>query len=180
MSGPGEIIVSALLVVALLAAIGASLRYRLRMAAEVSPRHPTGAPLWWIAVPTPAALLHRRLRDAVAIIRSAVPLRRTRRAAVTHLQSMADDLERLAASADREVILASRAPFGRRVATLVQVSTLVASVEAQSARLAALAAGTDDSRDTPDEWAARMRDIERRLAAHEAGLITPSDRTNPN
>lgn len=180
MGGPGEIILSTLLVVVLLGAIGASLGHRMRVLAEVSARHPTGAPLWWIAVPTPAALLHRRLRDAVAIIRDAVPSRRMRRAAVSPLQAMADDLERLAASADREVVLASRAPYGRRIATLVQVSTLVASVEAQAARLAALAAGTDRSRHTPDQWAAEMRDIEQRLAAHEAGLITPSNRTNLN
>ncbi len=170
MGSVAQVIVPTLLVVTLLGAIVVTARNRLRVAAQVSARHPNDAPLWWVVAPTPAAILHRRLRTAVTTMHAAVPQPRRRRAEVTRVQSMAADIEQLAASADREVILASRSPRGGRLRRLSEVSRLVVTVEDSVGRVVAVAAELDPSRHAPKDWDEKLRELDIRLRAHEAAL----------
>ena len=143
---------------------------RVRAKTQVSTRQPSGAPIHWMLSPTPAALLHRRLRDLVATVNAAVPPPRKKRTAPNRLQSMAAEIETLAASADREVLLASRAPRTLRAAEMARVRRLVEALEDRSTRLVAAAAELDPERHSPKDWDAKMRELEIRVSAHEQAL----------
>ena len=161
-------------IILLFTAVGASIVSlavsRVRAKAQVSSRHPSGAPLHWMVSPLPAAMLHRRLRDLVVAVNAAVPQPRRKRTAANRVQSMALEIETLAASADREVILADRAPRSLRSREMARVRRLVETLEDRSTRLVAAAAELDPSRHSPKDWDEKMRELEISVTAHEQAL----------
>ncbi len=138
----------------------------LRRANRVSPRRRGWAPTRWMWSPSRQARLHRRLRDAVASVRLAVPPPRRRRSP-TPLQDMADELEELAADTDRSLAL-SRSVHGRdRAVGLSVIAARVESIERSGRRLVTVAAELDPQLMSATEWDRHHRDVDERIRAHE-------------
>jgi hypothetical protein len=134
---------------------------RARRANQVTPGRATHAPLRWLWLPTPAALLHRRLRASVAAARFAVvdcgpqPL--------TPLSDSLDELASVAAHLDDGVVAAARLPRGARMRALRELTREVSTVEQTADRLVATASRfTGDASNTPT---ARLAAVQERLRA---------------
>lgn len=120
---------------------------RLRRANAVAERVDTGAPLRWLVVPFPSALLHRRLRDAIGAVRvvcpaQSPPARRWRRRSAgepSRLHDLVAQLEAHAVALDRELVTALRLRGRRRQHLLVAAARQVVTVERLAARLTTLA-----------------------------------------
>jgi hypothetical protein len=92
------------------------------------------APLRWLASPTMAAHLHRRLRRAVTAMRIAVPAPRRRSPRGT-FHEVADDLEHQAVTTDVELVAAQRLPVAHRRAAQRLLATRVAEIERLAAQV---------------------------------------------
>jgi hypothetical protein len=100
---------------------------RVRRRNEVSPASPTRPPLRWLGSPERAARLHRRLRDAVIVLRQAVPVRRSRRGRdESPVAALAAEIERQAVAIDCDLRVV---PHLRGAARSAEWATLVAHVE---------------------------------------------------
>jgi hypothetical protein len=122
-------------VVLVLVALGAAvvaLRVRRRYLEgnQVVPGVPTRAPPEWAGAHTPEALLHRRLRDAVAA------LRRNPRAG-TDLADLRGSIERAALEADERLIAVAALPRFLRAEPLAKVTWAVEVIEDTVATVAA-------------------------------------------
>lgn len=117
---------------------------------EVSRRHPTKAPLHWLASPGSWAALHRRLRDAVAVMRAAVPAAkgRKRQAAIyaSPLARLADEIEQHAAALDHDLTVAVRYRGPARTALRQRLTAQVLELEALAQRVAAAATAATPAR----------------------------------
>jgi hypothetical protein len=129
---------------------------------EVSSRHRVGAPVRWVASPTRPAMLHRRLRAAVSVMRKSVPPPRRHRP-TTSAHDLADEVESLAAALDRELLSIARMPVGPRSTALALTATRVDRVESLSRRVCRIAAQGDPSRVTDEQWDSRASEIDDRV-----------------
>jgi hypothetical protein len=136
----------------------------LRRANEVSRRHRVGAPVRWMGTPTRPAMLHRRLRAAVDIMRTAVPPPRHRRPTAA-VDDLASEVEALAAALDRELILLARQPMAVRTNGLVALSARTTRIEALAARVARIGRADDPSRPTEAQWDERATMVHHRIEA---------------
>jgi|GEM_PF-3119923 hypothetical protein len=120
--------------------------HRLRKRNAVSRRYPTSAPLHWQATPGTWAALHRRLRDAVAVLRHAVPdtKGRHRQAALdaSPLARLADELEQHAAALDHDLVVAAHTRGPARTSLRQHLITQVLQLEALCQRVAAAASAS--------------------------------------
>jgi hypothetical protein len=143
----------------------------LRRRNRVTRRQPTAAPLPWLASPSTCARLHRRLRDAVHVVRLALPAPTRRRKPPSELRPLAaaaDDLEAHAAALDRDLVLAARlrGPAGAQLRA--RLRDQVAGVERLAARIAAAATAAAPDRPSAQPTAAALADLEHQLDALEA------------
>lgn len=139
----GVLLVFVLMVVTIVSAVLLGLR-ALRRRNEVSPRAPSGAPLRWMVWPAPLAVLHRRLRDAIVVLRAAVPARRRRRRHsedddVTPYERLADDIELHAARIDRDLLIVARLRGVTKDALRRELTRQVVELERLAQRVAAAA-----------------------------------------
>jgi hypothetical protein len=112
---------------------------RIRRRNEVSASHPIRPPLRWLASPEPCGRLHRRLRDAVLVLRRAVPARRGwRRRDKTAVEALATAVEAHAVSLDLELLIAARTRGHDGVAARTRLAAEIAQLEHAAHRLAAL------------------------------------------
>ena len=111
---------------------------------EVCTRHPTRPPLRWLASPERCARLHRRLRDAVVVLRQAVPAKRLRRRGdLTPLAAVANEIEMHAVALDCDLRLASRRRGPAGHAQRESVAARIEEIERSAHRLAAEGRGCD-------------------------------------
>jgi hypothetical protein len=136
----------------------------LRRANEVSHRHRVGAPIRWMGTPTRPAMLHRRLRAAIDMMRTAVPPPRHRRPTAP-VDDLATEVEALAAALDRELILLSRQPMAVRTNGLVALGARTTRIEALAARVARIGRADDPSRPTEAQWDERATMVHHRIEA---------------
>lgn len=126
-----------MLITALVLVLAAYLGARaLRNRNRVSPSVPTPAPTAWLGAPGVGARLHRRLRTAVQVARSASAAAPT----APHLADLASELEREAVGIDTHLVIASRVKGrdGRtRMAALAQQVRQVEQLASQVSLLAA-------------------------------------------
>jgi hypothetical protein len=115
-------------------------RHSLRSRLAIDPRRPVAMPLWWLGAPTPLAILHRRLRDAVALARIAVPRKRGRRRAAARsaspLPGLVDELELQAIAIDEELAQLAHLRGSTRISARKRLESEVAEVEKLARRLA--------------------------------------------
>jgi hypothetical protein len=106
---------------------------------RVSPTTAGTAPLTWLGSPVTCARLHRRLRRAVDCAQAAVG---ALPAGPAHdeLESVAVELEQRAATLDRHLVVAHRAPVAERRARTRACTLDVVAVESMAGRLAAWSA----------------------------------------
>ncbi len=128
--GLGAATVVVLLIAALLGARALSRRNR------VSPEVATAAPTSWLAKPTANPRLHRRLRSAVAVARSAAATP----TANPQLAEIARELEAEAVALDGHVVVTARMPAKTRRAHVAALSTRVREVERLAGQLSVEAA----------------------------------------
>jgi hypothetical protein len=97
-------------------------------------------PMHWLVSPTACARLHRRLRDAVAAVRFAIPApeprKRRRPVELTTAQRLAAELELVACQLDADVVMAARIRGARGAALRRELRSRVGRVEAAAHRLA--------------------------------------------
>jgi hypothetical protein len=185
----GEVAVGGLIVTAVVFTSFAMLAWsawrRVRRRNEVSPASPTRPPLRWLGSPERAARLHRRLRDAVAVLRQAVPARRGRRGRESSpLDALAAEIERHAVALDCDLRLVLHRRGAERASEWATLTSHIEQLERSALRLAAQArAGSvqelesmdaalrriSDELDARDEAWADLARIER-----DAGLRAPA------
>ncbi len=133
--------------VVVLAAGAFVLSYSLRRANRVGPQRAGAAPLAWLWSPSPAAMLHRRLRSACQVVSAsaatAVGPKRRRRlgtASTDAIAELAKEVISQAVQVDRELVPASRMARGAaRVQALSRLELRVRSLEDAAARVSRLA-----------------------------------------
>ena len=146
---------------------------RLRRSNRVSPDVDTGAPLRWLAWPMPIAHLHRRLRAAVVLARTARPLqpapRRRKRRAVEEspLAGIAAQLEQHAIAVDRDLVLAARLRGPIRYRVLGPATRQVAEIEQLAAKVAAMARASTTGPLGPESGPAALARLREELVALE-------------
>jgi len=133
---------------------------RLRRANRVAPGRATAAPLWWMWTPGPAAVLHRRLRAAVAGARYAVAM--TGVAPVDPLRDSLRELEEVAATLDDGVVAAATIPRPMRTRLLHEMAIDVGRLERTADQLCATANRFVDTHAAPK---ARLAAVHERLRA---------------
>ena len=147
---------------------------RLRRSNRVSPDVDTGAPLRWLAWPMPIAQLHRRLRAAVVLARTArppqpAPRRRRRRAEEeSPLATIAAQLEHHAVAVDRDLVLAARLRGPSRYRVLAPATRQVAEIERLAARVASMARTGGTGPLAPEPLPAALARLSEELVALEA------------
>jgi hypothetical protein len=139
---------------------------RVRRRNEVVTAHPTRPPLRWLASPEPCARLHRRLRDALRLLRELVPSKRRRALELAPLETLAAELEAHAVSLDRDLIVASRLRGEPGVALRRAAAARIDEIERAVARVAM--AATRSGRPEADPVADTVRDVTARLDALDA------------
>ena len=137
---------------------------------EVCARHPTRPPLRWLASPERCARLHPRLRDAVVVLRQAVPAKPLRRRGdLTPLAAVANEIEMHAVALDFDLRLASRGeaqPATRSARAWPPASRRSSAAHTASRRGAGLRSGLGSNRPT-------------RPSAASASTWTPETRHGP-
>lgn len=141
----------------------------MRRRVEVSRRHRAGVPLRWAVSPAPHARLHWRLRCVVAALRVAVPVRRGR-AEVTWISEQADEIETLAASAARELVVTAHLDRRARRLARDRISPRTAHLERLTAQLVELSAELDDRRVADRSFQERVTRVAERLEAMRAAV----------
>jgi len=158
---------------------------RVRRRNEVSPASPTRPPLRWLGSPERAARLHRRLRDAVVVLRQSVPVRRGKRGRErSPLDALAAEIERHAVALDCDLRVVPHLRGPARTAEWATLTSHIEELERSAHRLATQArAGSvhapesmdsalrriSDELDARDEAWADLARIER-----DAGLRAPA------
>lgn len=164
-------LVVTVVIVAVTAATGGWFLTRLRRRNRVSTRDRTRPPLPWLVSPGQSARLHRRLRDAVAALRTALP-RTSRRhkppAELLELARAADELEAHAAALDRDLLLASRFRGTHGAVLRARLVGQVAGVERMAARIAASATAADPGRAAARPTPEALAELDEQLDALEA------------
>ncbi|HEU5150604.1 MAG TPA: hypothetical protein VFU19_08915 [Iamia sp.] len=103
---------------------------------RVSPDVATPAPTTWLGAPGTGARLHRRLRTAVAVARSASAIAPT----APHLADLTAELEREAVALDTHLVIASRIKGKQGRAQLAALAQQVRQVEQVASQVSLLAA----------------------------------------
>ena len=139
----------------------------LRRRNEVSVRHTTRPPLRWLASPEVCGRLHRRLRDALVVLRVAIPEPRgRRRRELSPLAALAAELEMHAVALDCDLRVVARLRGQTRTAERQAVTARIAAVERNAHRLAAEARGRNrEGAEATDE---ALRRISEYLDARDA------------
>lgn len=152
-------------------AVGSWALHQLRRRNRVSRRYRTRAPLHWLVSPGTCARLHRRLRDAVAVLRTTVPTpsrRRLRPAEPAPLATAADELEAHAAALDGDLLLAARLRGAPGQELRRRLANQVGDVERLSARVAAAATAAAPPRSGAQPSPAALAELDEQLDALEA------------
>ena len=135
-----ELLVALLVVMVvsvLLAVLAAWLGTRaLQKRNRVSPDVATPAPTTWLGAPGAGARLHRRLRTAVAVARSAAAIAPT----APHLADLTAELEREAVALDTHLVIASRIKGKQGRSQLAALAQQVRQVEQVASQVSLLAA----------------------------------------
>jgi hypothetical protein len=133
---------------------------RVRRRNEVSPASPTRPPLRWLGSPERAARLHRRLRDAVIVLRHAVPVRRGRRAKdQSPLDALAAEIERHAVALDCDLRVVPHLRGPARTTEWAKLTGHIEQLERSAHRLAAQArAGSPNALESMDAALRRISD----------------------
>jgi hypothetical protein len=161
------VLVTAMVVVSASFAAARSVRRR----NEVSRRHRTKAPVHWLAAPTPCAQLHRRLRDAVVVLRSAVPYEKPKRRDPNDLSPftrLADEIELHAAGLDRDLQLCAHLRGPARSAMRRSLTGQVLELERLALRVSAAATAASPGRPGAEPTPAAIARIGEELDALEA------------
>lgn len=152
-----EVLLAVVLVLTLVAAVALAalvlVLRSVRRKVRVTRHDAIGAPVTWLAVPGPAAQLHRRLRRSVQLLRTAVPepsKRQARRGELHPLQQLAGELEQHASVLARDLLIVGRMRGAQREHYLVPLRTQTAELERLCSRLAFAAAGSSVS-STPSD-----------------------------
>ena len=155
----GGLVVTGVLIVGFTVVLWSAWR-RLRRHNEVCPASPTRPPLRWLASPERAARLHRRLRDAVVLLRQAVPVRRGRRARdESPLAPLAVELEGHAVALDCELRVVPHLRGSARATEWARVTAHIEQLERSAHRLAAQArAGSPHTLESMDVALRRISD----------------------
>lgn len=132
----------------------------LRRRNRVSPSRRSPAPLVWLAVPTPGARLHRRLRNVVTVARMA-----ERSGGVADLVA---EVEQQAVVLDHHVVITSRFPRRQRGARWRQLDDQVSQLEVLGTRLLAAAVEAASHPGLPGAQTDPLARIAERLEALEA------------
>ena len=133
----GAVIVAGLVIVGMVGLAWMGCR-RLRRHNEVSARHPTRPPLRWLASPEHCARLHRRLRDAVVVLRLAIPEPRGRRRKDSSpLAAIAAEVEMHAVAIDCDLRVLAARRSATRAAEREAIAARIEEVERSAHRLAA-------------------------------------------
>lgn len=118
---------------ALVAVLGAR---ALRKRNRVSPSAASPAPAAWLGAPSAPARLHRRLRSAVAVARSASAAAAP---VAPRLAELTADLEREAVAIDDHLVMVSRLASRERRKVLAQLATKVRQVEQLASQVSLMA-----------------------------------------
>lgn len=128
------------IVLLVLVAVAALTLIRIRRRLRVSPSVRTDAPLTWLAIPLPAARLHRRLQSAVNAVRAVRGTkRRLRRDAPTAVQRLADDVEREAVAVDERLVAVAKLGTTERRIALGSITSEVRNIERLAHRVVEMA-----------------------------------------
>lgn len=170
------------LILLVLVAIAAVVRYRLHRQLRVSPEHASEAPLRWLVSPVLAARLHRRLQMVVAAERAATGGKRRRRRyePATAAERLAADVEREAVTLDHRLVAASRLGPGERRSVTTGLTSEVARLERLTSRVIALsaddghpAAGHHSAIDELDDRVTRLEEARAEVEVIEARTVQP-------
>ena len=163
-------VVAVIMLLPVLAGLAALAGYfLLRRHLEVSRRHRAGVPVRWSVLPTPHARLHQRLRHVVAAVRAAVPSRRWRDDG-SWLSEQADELEALAASCSRELVVSGHLDRRGRALARQRIWARIDQLEARAVELVELAAELDDRRLADGQWDGRADALRNRLVAMASAM----------
>jgi hypothetical protein len=161
-----------LVFVALVVAAVLSVRHTLKRHNAVSIRYGSDAPLSWLMSPMPPAVLHRRLRDAVALLRVSVPIEKGRRRRPSEDRSpyarLADDIELHAAGLDRDLQLLARLRGPDRAAVRTNLAGQVLELERLAQRVAAAATAYRPGRPTSEPTPAALTRMNEELDSLES------------
>ena len=134
---------------------------------EVSVSHPVRPPLRWLASPGTVARQHRRLRDAVLVMRRTVPERRGwRRQEKSTIELLAAEIETHAVSLDHELLIVARLRGPDGAEARRRVASQVTELERTAHRLAAMSLRSASS--TGERTEVALRHIAELLDAREA------------
>jgi hypothetical protein len=164
-------LITTLVLVAVAAATGGWFLARLRRRNLVSRRDRSKPPLPWLVSPGQCARLHRRLRDAITALRTALPRASRRRRTPTELAELsraADELEAHAAALDRDLLLAARFRGAHGAALRARLVGQVSDVERMAARIAAAATAADSDRAAARPTPEALAELDEQLDALEA------------
>jgi len=134
------VLLVALLLMGLIAAVAMALvavlgARALRKRNRVSPSAASPAPAAWLGAPSASARLHRRLRSAVAVARSASAAAPV----APRLAELTADLEREAVAIDDHLVMVSRLASRERRKVLAQLATKVRQVEQLASQVSLMA-----------------------------------------
>lgn len=110
-------------------------RRAMRKRNRVSPTTPSAAPVSWMGAPSATARLHRRLRAAVAVARSASAAAPT----APRLTELTAELEQEAVALDAHLVMVARLPARERRARLAGLTPQVLRVEQCASQVSLLA-----------------------------------------
>ena len=130
---------------------------------QVSRHTDMPAPLPWAITPTALAVLHRRLRKTVAALRLQVPAPK-KGVEATMVQELADHVEGLAVTVDRELVLARYLRLRDRMRQLPEMADRVTRIESLARRVGATQQAFDPAGSTVENWQSRADETESRLA----------------
>lgn len=146
-----------------------STRRWLRRRVEISRRHRSHAPLRWLVWPGMCAALHRRLRDAVLVLRSVVPAPRRRRSPADRspFEQMADEIELHAVALSVDLQLVARLHGPSKAAARQQLAGQVRQLEAVAHRVARSATAAQPARPGATPTPEALAEVSRELDALE-------------
>ena len=137
---------------------------------EIVPGVPTNAPKQWAGAHSPEARMHRRLRDAVAALRSNSSLD------APDMAPVRADLEAQALAVDERLIAAAALSKGQREEPLRQIEEAVQSIESAVASVVGRRGPSMDSIEQGlDDARTRLRHVEEAHAELEG--LTPGSAT---
>lgn len=158
------LLVIVVLAVAGAAAVAMSGKRRYAEANQVVPGTAGTAPAEWAGAHTPGAVLHRRLRDAVAALRANPAMEDA------WMMDARVSIEQQALAVDNRLIAVAALPQAAQAGRMPAVAEAVAAVESAVAALADAASG--DGRPGLDQ---AMADIDRRVALLAGPAPRPDD-----